>query len=390
MNLKDMTMSDWELSRRDFLRVTTGMAAGLAAMALPGLAWADTVTPKLTTVSLDQCLSMEPLTMAQNSVAVKTAFDYLVTTTKRISSSKIREAVLDILNDPAPTLMLRFPASAERESVRNKLIQAGLLKPQVSADDLLPPCVSPLKSPQPFYSAPGSGYASHHAYPGGLATHVAVNLKASLGFFEAYHDIFGYYMDKDLVIAAQALHDLHKPWVFQWQEDGSSLPEQTIAGTGAHHIFSVAEAVYRGFPAELAVAMACAHNHPGTPDDEAQVVGWIKAACLIAGKDPEATGMLAPGGATLPLPRRQEGFITHLGDHDFVLTAPAAKWMTGKLKEIAKSYYGMSDSDLDSRRFHSFRNYVFSQVTIKRLQYIWIAAGEGGLSDLVKAVVAPA
>lgn len=389
MEAKDGMTAGWELSRRDFLRVSTGAAASLAVMALPGLAWAGDTAPKLTAASLEQCLAMEPLTMVQNSAAVKTAFDYLGGTAKRIANSKIRDAVLDILNDPAPTLMLRYPSNAEKESVRTKLIQAGLLKPQVSAETLLPPCDSPVKSPQPFFAAPGSGYASHHAYPGGLATHVAVNLKASLGFFEAYHDIFGYYMDKDIVIAAQTLHDLHKPWVFQWQADGSSLPEQTIAGTGAHHVLSVAEAVYRGLPAELVVAMACAHNHPGTPEDEAQVVGWIKAACILAGKDPERAGLLAPGGETLPLPRRQEGFITHLGDHDFVLTVPAAKWVVGKMKDLAKSAYGMNDNELDSKRFNSFRNYVFSQVTIKRLQHAWITGGDNGLRDIVGAVVKP-
>lgn len=68
-----------------------------------------------------------------------------------------------------------------------------------------------------------------------------------------------------------------------------------------------------------------------------------------------------------------------------MLTVPAAKWVTAKLKEIAQASYGMSDSELESNRFRSFRNYVYSQVTIKRLHYTWIAGGESGLSQLVQS-----
>ncbi|MDR3565656.1 MAG: twin-arginine translocation signal domain-containing protein [Negativicutes bacterium] len=388
MSLDDHSLITPGISRRDFLRVSGGAAAALAVFSVPGLVRADMPAVRAAgPISLEECMALTPLAMAERSGLVKNSFDYLVRTAGLIADSKIRRSVLEILQNPAPTIMALYTETGERESVRARLIAAGYIKPDVAVDTLLPPCRNPEQAPQPFYSAPGSGYMSHHSYPGGLATHVAVNVKASLGFYEAYADVYGYHLNKDIVIAAQTLHDLNKPWVFQWREDASSLPEQTIAGTGAHHILSIAEAVYRDLPAELTVAMACAHNHPGTPEDEAQVVNWIKAACILADKDPEVIGMLAQGGETLPLPRRQEGFITHLGDHDFVLTVPAAKWLIGKLKEMAKSAYGMTEADLNNKKFNSFRNYVFSQVSIKRLHQIWSTGGEQALLEAVKSAV---
>lgn len=117
--------------------------------------------------------------------------------------------------------------------------------------------------------------------------------------------------------------------------------------TGEHHVLSVAESITRKIPAPVVVAQACAHTHPGTAKDEAQVVGWIKAAALLAGVDPVRADLLAPGGETLPLPRRTEGFLVHLGDHDFVLSVPAAQWVTPVLRALAEEKYGLKGADLD-------------------------------------------
>jgi 23S rRNA maturation-related 3'-5' exoribonuclease YhaM len=142
----------------------------------------------------------------------------------------------------------------------------------------LPPCKTTNQAVIPFYAAPGSGYASHHSYPGGLATHVAVNVKAAIGFFNAYKDIYSFPMSRDIVIAAQTLHDLHKPWVFQWQENGSSRTEYQIAGTGAHHILTIAELIHREMPAELIVAMACS---PMTVEGETVLVDTVKSIITL-------------------------------------------------------------------------------------------------------------
>jgi len=110
-------------------------------------------------------------------------------------------------------------------------------------------------------------------------------------------------LDRDLVIASQVLHDLPQALVFQWGGNGQSRTERVMAGTGEHHSLSVAESVFRGMPAAVCVAQACAHTHPGTPQDEAEPVAWIQAAGVLLGIDPKAKGLLALAGDTVPLPR---------------------------------------------------------------------------------------
>ncbi|MBP2655867.1 MAG: hypothetical protein H6Q73_3436 [Firmicutes bacterium] len=195
-------------------------------------------------------------------------------------------------------------------------------------------------------------------------------------------------MNRDIVIAAQALHDIHKPWVFQWQDNGVARTEYSIAGTGSHHILSLAELIHRKMPAELIVATACAHNHPGSSDDERDVVNWLRAAAILAQEDVVSLGLLADSGKTLPLPRNPEGFITHLGDHDWVFAAPCTKWMIANLEKIAQREYGISDTELQTKKFYAFRNYVFSQATLEQLYFILAKRGETSLVETVKSIVA--
>lgn len=380
------------LNRRDFLRLSLGgTATALTLAAMPGLALAKPSRPvwqpQPVKATLSDVLNMSATEMAQKSSCVQTNYHYLRQTVATISDTALRRQVLSIVDNPAPTLMALYPTTSKRDAVRQQLVSAGLLAADAPLDGVLPPCSSTSQAPQPFFAAPGSGYASHHSYPGGLVTHTVMNLRVSLGLFQGYHDTFGYQLDRDVIIAAQTLHDLHKPWVFQWREDGSCPPETTVAGTGAHHILGVAESVYRGLPAPVVVAQACAHNHPGTAKDEADVVGYIKAACIIAGKDPVKENLLATDGQTLPMPHRQEGFVTHLGDHDFVFTVPAALSMISILKGIAHRIYGMGTDDLAGKKFNTFRNYVLSQATTEYLYHIYSTQGDGQIISLVQDIV---
>lgn len=376
-----------ECNRRDFLKMSAGAvsAISLASVQLP--VFAKTPVPKTSKISLHECMAMSPTQMAEKSPYIKPAYEYLLKAAGEIQSSSLRNATLEILKNPAPHLLELYPNNAAKETVKQRLVAAGYLKATAALDEFLPPCSNPSRTVIPFYAAPGSGYGSHHSYPGGLATHVAVNVKATIGFFNAYKDIYSYPMNRDIVIAAQALHDLHKPWVFQWQENGSSRTEYPIAGTGSHHVLTIAELIHRKLPAELIVAMACAHNHPGSDADEREVVGWISAASLLAQQDPLRLGLLADDGKTLPLPRHVEGFITHLGDHDWVLSVPAAKWMIAKLGQIAKQEFGLTDADLQTKKFYALRNYVFSQATLEQLYLIWTTDGEDALTSTVTAMV---
>ncbi len=136
------------------------------------------------------------------------------------------------------------------------------------------------------------------------------------------------------------------------------------------------------------MAQACAHNHPRTPKDEALVVGWLKAAAIIAGVDPLRYGLLATHGTTLPLPRRQEGFLCHLGDHDWVLAVPAVQWLVPELKTIALRDYKIASTDTTS--FNFFRNYIFSQGSALALYETFATQGRDALTQKVHQMIIPA
>lgn len=371
------------LNRRDFLKFGVVASATVAATAITTPTFA---APSCKT--MDECMEMSPVAMAEASAPVSASWRSIHHAAAEIRNPAIRHQVEAILDNPAPTLTKGMGRS-DKKTIYKELTAKGLLK-EVKETDFLPPVANSSQSSQPFYSAPGSGYQSHHSYPGGLATHTDLNVRVSMALYDGYRDVYDYLLDRDVVIAAQILHDLHKPWVFQWDENGKSRTELKLGGTGEHHPLGVAESIVRGLPAEVCVAQACAHNHPRTPEDEAKVVGWIQAASLIAGVDPVKRGLLNKGGRTLPLPRRQEGFVTHLGDHDWVLTVPAAQWIIPIMKKVAIRDYKMSENDLEKKPFNQFRNYVFSQTTIMSLYETYAAQGEAELVRTVHSIVTPA
>jgi hypothetical protein len=84
-----------------------------------------------------------------------------------------------------------------------------------------------------------------------------------------------------------------------------------------------------------------------------------------------------------------EGFVCHLGDHDWVLSVPSAKWTIPVLAEIARERYGMSETDLSGKPFYSFRNYVCSQATFMRLYAAYSTTGKAGVAALAEELVKP-
>lgn len=366
------------LERRELLKL--GAVAG--ALAIVGTRpLAAGAAPSR--ISLEALREMSPVQMAEASDPAMASWESVRSQAAEIRNPALRRQVTAILDNPAPTLMKRIGTS-EKKAIHKELVAEKLIE-GVSEQDFLPPVKDASKTSQPFYAAPGSGYQSHHAYPGGLATHTDLNVRVSKALADGYLDVYGYGLDRDVVIASQLLHDLHKPWVFQWQANGESRTEMKLAGTGEHHPLGVAESIARGLPADVIVAQACAHNHPRTPEDEAQVVGWLKAAAILNGIDPVQYGLLEKGGKTLPLPRRQEGFVCHLGDHDWVLTVPAAQWIIPVVQTVALRDYGIKADD--AAMFNRFRNYVFSQVSIMSLYETYAAKGEAELTRVVHGLV---
>lgn len=369
-----------ETNRREFLKCATAALSGLVLVQATGFVSAAEASEAIT---LEQCVSMTPQAVAESSPLVKASWDYLNKEIGKIKDSGIRSVLSAIYADPTPQLATRLDAAARKE-VWKQLQAKGWTKQ--SEADFLPPLPTS-KDACKTMAAPGSGYKSHHSYPGGLVTHVATNVIITSAIVDAYRSVYGYDVNRDIAMAAQLLHDLHKPYVFQWQIDGSSRTEQPLAGTGEHHTLSLAEMLVRKAPAELIVAQACAHTHPGNPDEEKKVVDWLSAAAVIAGVDPVAYGLLDKTGQTLPLPRRQEGFLCHLGDHDFVLSVPSVQWTLPVLKEIAQKDYKLSAADCDGKPFNSLRNVVYSRVSAMRIQNVYAHHGVDGVKKLMHSVV---
>ena len=372
-----MTSLNDKMSRRKFLQMTAGAAIGAAMLNMPGMSFAAGAKVKAAAYNN----LPDAVTLAANSELVQLSYQKIKDAVKTIQDRSLARMTMDIINNPVPTFMNNYQLPGSKRTVYNKLVAAGLLdSSKTSLENFMPPYNGSL--PQPFYSAPGSGYASHHAYPGGLATHTAANLQISEGIYNTYTGLFNSALSHDIVIAAQALHDLAKPLVFQWQKDQSSLTEYQIAGTGAHHIFSIAEVIYRGFPVEEIVAQACAHTIPSGKDEQI-VAGYLKAAAIIAGKDAEKLGLVTSKD-TIPTPHKQEGYITSLGDHDFVLSGPACQKSVAILKEIAAKDYGMSKAGLEGEHFNRFRNYIGAQYSMMYIDSL--ASTKNGMDKIRQAV----
>jgi hypothetical protein len=371
-------------TRRNFIRISTVAASSVAVLSqmLPAAVRAAGFAGN--PMSLEECLALDCKQVAERSAMVRDGWAYLLNEVEQLQDASLRGLVAEIYADSSPRLAA---IDAKQRAEVWKALQAEGYTAQ-NAEVFLPVVPDGMKTNHPYIAAPGSGYGSHHAYPGGLVTHVATNVRITRNIVDTYSQVYGYAVNRDVAMAAQLLHDLHKPWVFQWQANASSRQEQPLAGTGEHHVLSAAELIVRKAPAELVVAQACAHTHPGWAEEEAQVVNWLKAAAIIGGVDPVAYGLLDKSGKTLPLPRRQEGFICHLGDHDFVLSMPAVQWTLPVMKEIAASDYKISEKDLEGKPFNSLRNTVYASLSAMRLEHIY-TTGRENLRRAMHSVVLP-
>ena len=271
------------------------------------------------------------------------------------------------------------------KALHAELAGRGLLDAtKTSAENLFPPATV-----QPFSTAPGSGWGSHHAYPGGLAVHVALNIETSLAFCGMYEKYYGYALDRDVILAAQIAHDIAKIQIHQWRPDGSYRADYPVAGKGGHLVMSLAESIERGLPAAVILAQACAHTAPNTPENEAAVVGWLTAACLMAERDPAELGLLDETRAALPKPHRQEWFAVHFGDGDYVLSMPAAKRAVELLKRLAVEAYSMNEADLTGAKFNAFRNYLGAHLSFMTIDELNAAGGFEAVREAVANIVQP-
>jgi hypothetical protein len=275
--------------------------------------------------------------LAQRSPYVRSLYAKVEALARSIVADDLRTSVLAFLHNPAPNYAANAATPEKRRAIRDALAAAGFVKPEDPISGIFPPGTEP-NSPtvlQPFWSTPGSVDGSHHAYPGGLATHEYFNASMSDAFAKNYD---GHYfggrptVDRDTVIGASLYHDIMKTAVFQWRDDGSLLDELTIAETGAHHILSGAEAIVHGRTPRFVTALLSAHAAPSL-GDEKHVVDWCRAAAIVADVDPVQYGLLKPDGSGFKLAEEPllESFISNLSDHDYVLSVYAMHVVSDRL-----------------------------------------------------------
>ena len=112
------------------------------------------------------------------------------------------------------------------------------------------------------------------------------------------------------------------------------------------------------------------------------MAGWLRAAAVIAGKDPSEYGV-AENGVSLVRPIALEGFVVHLADHDFVAAGPSCQWTAAELRTIFREKYGVTaEKDLNA-----LRNYVFANFTAMRLYGCYAVGGKKALEDCVDKLI---
>jgi hypothetical protein len=247
----------------------------------------------------------------------------------------------------------RGETAATRKAVVDELVRQGLVTDAGAATRSL--YDYPVKTDgtcvhtaAPFLATPGSEENSHHSWPGGLADHIAFNLDAAhdmvmrLGAITGNPNAF----DRGTLDAAVLWHDWAKRLVLHWSDKGVVSYESTIGGTSSHHVIGLAEAMARGLPAQEILVQVCAHQAPSN-DRDAKVIGWIRAAAIIARVDPVARGYLksVSGGYTLTV--HPECRIHNLSDGSWVYAVPAAQHAKAIIARLAPQ----AGHAADDRRF---------------------------------------
>jgi hypothetical protein len=326
-------------SRAAFFGVAAAVAAPLALGAESIAEAADPRYPLPMPAGILAPGNAHAMRLAERSPYVRALYSNVEALARTITTTDLRESVLRFLQQPTPDYAANQKTPHQREAVRDALATAGFVKPDAPLVGIFPVGTEAASSTvmQPFWSTAGSGEGSHHAYPGGLATHEYFNASMADGFAKTYDaHYFGGRptVDRDTIIAAALYHDIMKTAVFQWHEDGTLFDELEIAGTGGHHCLSGAQAIVHGRTPRFVTTLLSAHAAPSL-GDEKQVVNWCHAAAMIAGVDPVDYGLLKPDGSGFKLaadPVPVESFINYLSDHDYVLSVHAAHVVNEQLK----------------------------------------------------------
>ena len=349
---------------------------------------------------------------------IQSAVSRLIKNAQEIRNRQLRNATLDVLSNPRACIAHRAHLSeADKEGILRQLSAEKLVDPKDAsqieggmkagvfppvADDGTP-CPRPLLS---FQAAPGSEFGGHHSYPGGLAVHEAFNQQNALSLAATYRSLYllkekASEIDQDVILAAPVLHDWAKTLVFQWNSDGTEFKELKIAGTGSHHILSLAESMARGLSPLPIITQASAHSAP-TLGNEYKVVNWLRAAAIVARLDPLARGLLIRDEqGRLRLPRVKysangidlnagqanitiEYQIHNLSDADFVNSIPAIVRSESILRTLAPQFgYGNADTATFNNKY---RNVALAWLSAAGIEMTFASNGLPGVGTRLKSL----
>lgn len=367
-------------SRASFLSAAAGAAA--AVMAQPAGA-----EPSLRIPALLSGGNRRAAEIAAASPFIRKQYAAARALARSIGDARLRDSVQRLLDEPIPSYARRYHTEQERIALRDALAREGFVAKNAPVSGIFPPGTGGAHLVQPFWSAAGSDMRSHHSYPGGLTVHELFNATIASHFEQTYDRIYfdgASRVNRDLVIAAAFYHDIMKTVVFQFNDDGSLLPELEIGATGGHHCLSGAQAIVDGHDARFVTVLLSAHAAPSL-GDEAKVVTWCRAAAMIAGVDPIEYGLVRKSVHGYVLAQRPviETFVNHLSDHDYVLTIHAVRSVVPQLEALAPAYG--RGRDRASRNW--FRHEVLAKASAVAL-YGDLTRGEHVFRDAVHAALA--
>ena len=280
---------------RNVLAAAFGIVLSVMLMSA---AQAQTVQQRLQAI-----FAMSAEEMAATSAFTRRAYEAQIAQIYRIQNKQIRDVVLELVRNPAATAFGQ-------------------------------------KSSQPWLASPGSGWKSHHAYPGGLAVHTMEWVEVANGWVDAYDRVYGVKLDRDLVVAGLILHDWGKVW-FLFDDATGTVKEQYCYpkawGTkanwkwmGGHGAVLYAELIARGVPNELLFATAAAHfdAYWALDKDGEGLNPALREAAEIAEK---------PAPVVKPEERMAEWWvITAIDEAWSFSTMVAAKFAFELLEQVAK------------------------------------------------------
>lgn len=280
---------------RNVLAAAFGIVLSVMLMSA---AQAQTVQQRLQAI-----FAMSAEEMAATSAFTRRAYEAQIAQIYRIQNKQIRDVVLELVRNPAATAFGQ-------------------------------------KSSQPWLASPGSGWKSHHAYPGGLAVHTMEWVEVANGWVDAYDRVYGVKLDRDLVVAGLILHDWGKVW-FLFDDATGTVKEPDwypkAWGTkanwkwmGGHGAVLYAELIARGVPNELLFAAAAAHfdAYWALDKDGEGLNPALREAAEIAKK---------PAPVVKPEERMAEWWvITAIDEAWSFSTMVAAKFAFELLEQVAK------------------------------------------------------